>query len=390
MNETTDNEPRDALGRTASEAAASNALIKQALAMAAAGASDDERGGQEDGLAKPEANTAATVSETVAGATTAPGGPGATAFAGGAFGDGVVPGAGGSAAASGDGDSGNAEVPKVGSSNSGRGVAVSAVVRSGNAPPIGKLKKSGPRKIRFELKVANPHITCELCAGYLINATTIIECLHTFCKSCIVKHFEEKSHDCPTCNKTVHETNPYETLRQDRTIQAIVFKIVKSLQSDERKREEEFNAKRGIKRSSSGDKAGISDAANNPVKKRVRRENASSQDDQISFVLEKIADKDAMVPEVVEEENANVKRLEKPYIRTSAKATILHLKKFLMKKLKLQRPDDVDILCNDEVMGKEYTLEFIKRSRWRKEDDQLKLMYRQKVDFDHFESADPG
>jgi polycomb group RING finger protein 3 len=58
-----------------------------------------------------------------------------------------------------------------------------------------------------------------------------------------------------------------------------------------------------------------------------------------------------------------------------------------MKKLKLKRPDDVDILCNDELMGKEYTLEYIKRSRWRQEDDQLKLMYRQKVDFDQLQAT---
>ena len=32
---------------------------------------------------------------------------------------------------------------------------------------------------RVRLKVVNPHITCTLCRGYLIEATTITECLHT-------------------------------------------------------------------------------------------------------------------------------------------------------------------------------------------------------------------
>lgn len=31
------------------------------------------------------------------------------------------------------------------------------------------------------LKTVNPHITCNLCKGYLIDATTIVECLHS-CK----------------------------------------------------------------------------------------------------------------------------------------------------------------------------------------------------------------
>lgn len=34
---------------------------------------------------------------------------------------------------------------------------------------------------KVKLKTVNPHITCTLCKGYLIEATTITECLHT-CK----------------------------------------------------------------------------------------------------------------------------------------------------------------------------------------------------------------
>lgn len=34
---------------------------------------------------------------------------------------------------------------------------------------------------RVKLKSVNTHITCTLCRGYLIEATTITECLHT-CK----------------------------------------------------------------------------------------------------------------------------------------------------------------------------------------------------------------
>ena len=34
---------------------------------------------------------------------------------------------------------------------------------------------------KMRLKTVNPQITCTLCKGYLIDATTITECLHT-CK----------------------------------------------------------------------------------------------------------------------------------------------------------------------------------------------------------------
>jgi hypothetical protein len=34
---------------------------------------------------------------------------------------------------------------------------------------------------RIKLKTLNSHITCKICRGYLIDATTVTECLHT-CK----------------------------------------------------------------------------------------------------------------------------------------------------------------------------------------------------------------
>lgn len=37
------------------------------------------------------------------------------------------------------------------------------------------------KKPKVSLKTVNPQITCNLCKGYLIDATTIVECLHS-CK----------------------------------------------------------------------------------------------------------------------------------------------------------------------------------------------------------------
>ncbi len=36
---------------------------------------------------------------------------------------------------------------------------------------------------RIRLKSLNPHITCKICRGYLIDATTVTECLHTCMRS---------------------------------------------------------------------------------------------------------------------------------------------------------------------------------------------------------------
>ncbi|XP_055375931.1 polycomb group RING finger protein 3-like [Condylostylus longicornis] len=60
---------------------------------------------------------------------------------------------------------------------------------------------------RIRLRTLNTHITCKICGGYFIDATTVTECLHTFCKSCLVKHLEEKK-TCPTCENVIHQSHP--------------------------------------------------------------------------------------------------------------------------------------------------------------------------------------
>uniref|UniRef100_A0A3Q4HGC4 Polycomb group ring finger 6 n=1 Tax=Neolamprologus brichardi TaxID=32507 RepID=A0A3Q4HGC4_NEOBR len=72
--------------------------------------------------------------------------------------------------------------------------------------------KEGTKSPTLPLNQFYPYIRCALCCGFLIDATTITECLHTFCKSCIVKHFFY-SNKCPTCSIVVHQTQPLYNIR---------------------------------------------------------------------------------------------------------------------------------------------------------------------------------
>ncbi|XP_020621016.1 polycomb complex protein BMI-1-A-like [Orbicella faveolata] len=80
----------------------------------------------------------------------------------------------------------------------------------------------------MKLQDLNAHIMCVLCGGYLVDATTIVECLHSFCRSCIVKYLQTSYH-CPVCDVEVHKTKPLLHIRPDRTLQDIVFKLVPGL-----------------------------------------------------------------------------------------------------------------------------------------------------------------
>jgi polycomb group RING finger protein 3 len=93
----------------------------------------------------------------------------------------------------------------------------------------------GAMERRIKLKTLNSHITCKICRGYLIDATTVTECLHTFCKSCLVKHLEEK-HTCPTCQIVIHQSHPLQYISFDRTMQDIVYKLVPDLQESKKNR----------------------------------------------------------------------------------------------------------------------------------------------------------
>ncbi|KAJ4851534.1 hypothetical protein Tsubulata_042886 [Turnera subulata] len=68
-------------------------------------------------------------------------------------------------------------------------------------------------------------MTCPLCDKLLRDATTISECLHTFCRKCIYKKISDEGEDCcPICS--IHlGCVPLEKLRPDHNLQDVRAKI---------------------------------------------------------------------------------------------------------------------------------------------------------------------
>ncbi|XP_075507178.1 E3 ubiquitin protein ligase DRIP2-like isoform X1 [Primulina tabacum] len=68
-------------------------------------------------------------------------------------------------------------------------------------------------------------MTCPLCHKLFRDATTIIECLHTFCRKCIFKKLSDEEMDCcPVCDIDLG-CAPLEKLRPDHNLQDIRAKI---------------------------------------------------------------------------------------------------------------------------------------------------------------------
>jgi len=224
----------------------------------------------------------------------------------------------------------------------------------------------------------NEMITCKICSGYLVDATTIVECLHTFCKSCIVKHLNsDDNNTCPQCDEVIHQSHPLNYIKFDRTMQDIVYKLVPNLEKDEYKRERDFYAEKGVPCPKDVE-------AETEKDEKLKKEEEEDQtpdahanndyhrlDEQVNIVLEP-------------RENSKMKDIRRKYIRCSSLATITHLKKFIALKCldSMDRYREIDVTCDEELIPKDHTLKFVYITRWRTKPAPLKLVYSPKIDID--------
>ncbi|KAL5481327.1 hypothetical protein EMCRGX_G021464 [Ephydatia muelleri] len=189
--------------------------------------------------------------------------------------------------------------------------------------------------------------------------------MHTFCKTCIVKYLQTNK-QCPICNTVVHETQPLLSLRPDRTMQDIVFKLVPGLFKTEQIRREQFYAERGVA------DPNTRPPPMDPVDKGVEfsQTHFSRDDDLVSLQVEPHRS--------VAEEAVQLQELTRKYMRCSSRVTVHHLKRFLLQKLGVPPHYDLDLLCMDNVLHKDSTLKFIWLSYWLKKDPPLVLHYKLK------------
>jgi len=231
---------------------------------------------------------------------------------------------------------------------------------------------------KMNLCQINEMIVCKVCSGYLVDATTVTECLHTFCKSCIVKHLEDNI-NCPECDIMIHQSHPLDYIAYDRTMQDIVYKLVPSLEEDEYKRERDFYAERGM-------------PCPKDMEEEVHESKSDSElkapdygaivdyfrfDEQLTLVLE------SSNPKILPD-------LSKKFIRVSCLATITHIMKFIalyLLKVNSKTDEDkyreLDITCDGKLIPKDHTLKYVFVTRWRMKDSPLCLVYSPKSNLEN-------
>lgn len=81
------------------------------------------------------------------------------------------------------------------------------------------------RVVKVRRETIEACMTCLLCNKLLRDATTISECLHTFCRKCIYQRISDEGLDnCPICNINLG-CIPLEKLRPDHNLQDVRSKI---------------------------------------------------------------------------------------------------------------------------------------------------------------------
>ncbi|XP_060783895.1 polycomb group RING finger protein 1 isoform X2 [Neoarius graeffei] len=246
-------------------------------------------------------------------------------------------------------------------------------------------------EVKIKIKDLNEHIVCYLCAGYFIDATTITECLHTFCKSCIVKYLQTSKY-CPMCNIKIHETQPLLNLKLDRVMQDIVYKLVPGLQESEDKRIREFYQSRGLERiiqplgdDSLPDNTGLPYTSFDHSKAHFYR-----YDEQVSLCLERQRTDPCFIPKLLRQNHSvmlfdaqessslsgkdkNKLTLQK-FVRCSVRAEVRHLRKVLCHRLNVER-HQVQMLFNNESLPDHMTMKRLWLSHWFGKAQPLVLHY---------------
>lgn len=242
------------------------------------------------------------------------------------------------------------------------------------APQQGRGAPPGSAGARPEVVVLNPCLTCKLCKGYLVDAMTLVKCLHSFCRSCILKHLET-GHACPVCDLRLSKINMESHLVKDDTLQNVVYKAVPGLYQKEMKRRRDFYATKGSK----ADQASLSPEQKGELDSSSSGRIIFSPDEAVSLSLEYKPIVDVKAEPEASSAGPSSQAFKEPtkrYLNCPAAVTIALLQKFLRMKYSISARYKVDILYMDDVLWSHYMLMDVAYIYSWKRDMPLRLFYR--------------
>jgi len=263
----------------------------------------------------------------------------------------------------------------------------------------------------FKTDTLNEHLICSLCMGYFRDAMGITECLHTFCRVCILQ-WVRTSKICPVCEADLGPA-PNEKLRPDRVLQTIVDKVFPHFMKEDLLLEHAFWKDLGMEPpyellplpkegEEEEDKKPSATYITPAMRKKAAQESArlkQAQQLKTEATLEKAVPDSSPAPPRARPQIGNdhktkqqkqemeegvldfkvtqelatrtsdnlLPHLVKPFLRTSTKLTISQLRRYLH--LKLACPmDKVTISCGGRELHSELSLHEVNKTYWKKQE----------------------
>jgi len=224
------------------------------------------------------------------------------------------------------------------------------------------------KEAAIKLKELNEHIVCSICSGYIVDATTVTECLHSFCKSCLVKHLQTRQ-TCPQCKILIHETAPMQYIGTDTKLQDVVNKLVPGLMDSEIKRRNDFYANRGLSVPLNGNSSrpitpNTQDSEPAKFPPEDGRTWLHTNDLKMSLCIEPVK-KEPSIPQ-----------MPMKFIRCSMKLKVEHLTKYIKQKTLIS--DEIELTCNKKTLATDVTLENVWLETWKRKEAPMTLFYNKK------------
>ncbi|UKJ88806.2 hypothetical protein MACJ_002052 [Theileria orientalis] len=241
--------------------------------------------------------------------------------------------------------------------------------------------------VKFKLSILLDILSCTLCKGLFYNAHTIKECMHTFCKSCLVLSTVENGLVCPTCFTPIHK-DLSEGIEYDHNIQGLVDRIFPEFIEKERKEKLELEKFLTAKDSTLPESA--DDRLLDEAKPSVKNELVDSTNEFLRQVMKHYDNIGAVINNVlclalVHESDIDLKEAFKniktnldeygfkytgvrenyprKYICVPKTMYVSHLMKYLGQELSLDSDHSVAFMIKNAIISKNHTVEFICKSR---------------------------
>ncbi|PIC34532.1 hypothetical protein B9Z55_014152 [Caenorhabditis nigoni] len=211
--------------------------------------------------------------------------------------------------------------------------------------------------VKCDMEVLNPFFTCSICDGYIVDAITIIDCMHTFCKRCLLNYFDNDNKTCPTCGTFIHGSHPTHYVTYDRALNDLVNQFVPKMEDNE------LEARKKLLRDCR-EAIGIDTAAEDRERaERLERERVTGTNRCYPLELPRFSHHrdDCQVTVNLLPGTANLPLITRPFVRCSEMTTMNTLKKFISLQIwdDQSRYGDLDVFCDGQLMGKDFSVRFV-------------------------------